>query len=99
MESSDPAPAGQARNRGQRTKTLASDAPTLSVPPYLGALVSLLDALKIGRLLGDDALHLILDLEPTPTDRKQLVMGLHGARLVSNEQCALMVHLFNLSEV
>ena len=99
MESNDPAPAGQARNCGRGAKSLASDAPTLSVPPYLGALVSLLDALKIGRLLGDDALHLILDLEPTPTDRKQLVMGLHGARLVSNEQCALMVHLFNLSEV
>lgn len=99
MESREPAPAGQAPTCGFDPESLASDASTISVPPYLGALVSLLDALKLGRLLSDDALHLILDLEPTPTDRKQLVMGLHGVGLVSDEQCALMVHLFNLMEV
>lgn len=99
MKANDPAPAGQAHDCGRRTKLSASDASTMAAPPYLGALVSLLDALKLGRLLGDDALHLILDLEATPKARKQLVMGMHIARLVTDEQCDLMVHLFNLREV
>lgn len=58
---------------------------------FVDAVEDLLDSIRLGEKISDDSLEILVERENQDSDRKQMLMGLKSAGLITDDQAAFAI--------